>query len=401
MRLAVLAWRWLWARPLVAALNLTLLALGLGAISFVLLVSEQVQHNMQRELAGIDLVVGAQGSPLQLILAGVFHIDAPTGNIPLAAVGQLREHPLVESVVPLALGDNLQGFRIVGATHDYVALYGARLAGGRLWQAPLEAVLGADVAAVTGKAIGADFVGVHGLGRGGHVHGDFPYTVSGVLARCGCVLDRLVLTALESVWQVHEVGMALDDYDRAVLAAEREVTLLLVGYRSPLAAATLPRWVNAQPGLQAASPALESARLMQLVGVGTEVLRGFGVLIVLVAGLSVFVALTHAVREREPDLAMLRMLGAPPRRVAALVGAEAAWLALLGLGLGLALGHVLTHLLGWFLMQQRSLVVTGAWFSVSTLWLALAAFALAALAAARPAWRAARLDVTRLLQALR
>jgi putative ABC transport system permease protein len=401
MRLAALAWRWLWARPLVAALNLTLLALGLGAISFVLLVSEQVQHNMQRELAGIDLVVGAQGSPLQLILAGVFHIDAPTGNIPLAAVGQLREHPLVESVVPLALGDNLLGFRIVGSTHDYVALYGARLAGGRLWQAPLEAVLGADVAAITGKGLGADFVGVHGLGRGGHVHGDFPYTVSGVLARCGCVLDRLVLTALESVWQVHEVGMALDDYDRAVLAAEREVTLLLVGYRSPLAAATLPRWVNAQPGLQAASPALESARLMQLVGVGTEVLRGFGVLIVLVAGLSVFVALTHAVREREPDLAMLRMLGAPPRRVAALVGAEAAWLALLGLGLGLALGHGLTHLLGWFLMQQRSLVVTGAWFSVSTLWLVLAAFALAALAAARPAWRAARLDVTRLLQALR
>jgi putative ABC transport system permease protein len=401
MRLAALAWRWLWARPLVAVLNLTLLALGLGAISFVLLVSEQIEHNMQRELAGIDLVVGAEGSPLQLILSGVFHIDAPTGNIPLAAVDQLREHPLVETVVPLALGDNLQGFRIVGSTHDYVGLYGARLAGGRLWQAPLDAVLGADVAALTGKTLGARFVGVHGLGRGGHVHGDFPYTVTGVLARCGCVLDRLVLTSLESVWQVHEVGMAVDDYDRAVLEAEREVTLLLVGYRSPLAAATLPRWVNAQPELQAASPALESARLMELVGVGTEVLRGFGVLIVLVAGLSVFVALTHAVREREPDLAMLRMLGAPPRRVAALLGAEAAWLALLGLVLGLALGHGLTHLLGWYLMQQRSLVVTGAWFSVSTLWLVLAAFALAALAAARPAWRAARLDVTRLLQPLR
>jgi len=401
MRLAALAWRWLWARPLAAALNLALLTLGLGAISFVLLVSEQVEHSVQRELAGIDLVVGAQGSPLQLILSGVFHIDSPTGNIPLAAVDKLREHPLVESVVPLSLGDNLRGFRIVGSTHDYLGLFGARLASGRLWQAPLEAVLGADVAADTGKALGANFVGVHGLGRGGHVHGDFPYTVTGVLARCGCVLDRLVLTSLESVWQVHEVGMALDDYDRAVLAAEREVTLLLVSYRSPLAAATLPRWVNAQAELQAASPALESARLMQLVGAGTEVLRGFGLLMVLVAALSVFVALTHAVREREPDLAMLRMLGAPPRRVAALIGAEASWLALLGLALGLALGHGLTHLLGWYLAQQRSLAVTGAWWSVSTLWLVGAAFVLAWLAAAWPAWRAARLDVTRLLQPLR
>jgi len=401
MRLAALAWRWLWARPLAAALNLALLTLGLGAISFVLLVSEQVEHSVQRELAGIDLVVGAQGSPLQLILSGVFHIDSPTGNIPLAAVDKLREHPLVESVVPLSLGDNLRGFRIVGTTADYLGLYGARLASGRLWQAPLEAVLGADVAADTGKALGANFVGVHGLGRGGHVHGDFPYTVTGMLARCGCVLDRLVLTSLESVWQVHEVGMALDDYDRAVLAAEREVTLLLVSYRSPLAAATLPRWVNAQADLQAASPALESARLMQLVGAGTEVLRGFGLLMVLVAALSVFVALTHAVREREPDLAMLRMLGAPPRRVAALIGAEASWLALLGLALGLALGHGLTHLLGWYLAQQRSLAVTGAWWSVSTLWLVGAAFVLAWLAAAWPAWRAARLDVTRLLQPLR
>jgi len=401
MRLAALAWRYLWARPLVAVLNLALLALGLGAISFVLLVSEQIEHNMQRELAGIDLVVGAKGSPLQLILSGVFHIDVPTGNIPLAAVEQLREHPLVRTVVPLSLGDNLLGFRIVGSTPDYLTLYGATLASGRVWGAPLEAVLGADVAAATGKALGANFVGVHGLGRGGHVHGDFPYTVTGVLARCGCVLDRLVLTSLESVWQVHEVGMVEDDYDRAVLEAEREVTLLLVGYRSPLAAATLPRWVNAQPELQAAAPAIESARLMQIVGAGTEVLRGLGVLMVLVAALSVFVALTHAVREREADLAMLRMLGAPPRRIAALVGAEATWLAALGLALGLALGHGLTHLLGWYLAQQRSLSITGAWLGEATPWLVGAAFVLAWVAAAWPAWRAARLDVTALLQSFR
>jgi putative ABC transport system permease protein len=401
VKLAALAWRYLWARPMAAALNLALLALGLGAMSFVVLTSEQVEHAMHRDLAGIDLVVGAKGSPVQLILAGVFHIDVPSGNIPLATVAQVRGHPMVARVVPLSLGDSIDGFRIVGSTPDYLALYGAELAEGRMWQQPLEAVLGADVAAATGLATGGQFIGVHGLGREGEAHGDTPYTVTGRLARCGCVLDRLAVTSLESVWAVHEDMMAADEDDRRALAAEREVTLLLVTYRTPLAAVTMPRWVNAQAELQSASPALESARLLRMIGVGTEVLRGFGVVMLLVAGLSVFIALSHAVREREADLAMLRMLGAPPARLAALVGAEALWLVAIGSAIGLVLGHGLTHLLGSMLASQRSLAVTGLWWSADEAMILLGAALLAVLAAALPSWRAFRLDVTTLLQSPR
>jgi putative ABC transport system permease protein len=401
VRLVALAWRYLWARPLVAALNLALLSLGVAAMSFVIVVSEQLEHSVQRDLAGIDLVVGAKGSPLQLILAGVFHLDVPTGNIPLEAVKTLREHPLVERVVPLSLGDSLRGFRIVGSTAQYPALYGAQLADGSYWKDKLQAVLGADVARDTGLQTGDRFVGTHGLGLGGESHGDTPYTVVGRLARCGCVLDRLVLTDLQSVWAVHETALATDAADQKLLEAEREVTLLLVGYRTPLAAVSLPRWVNAQEGLQAAAPALESARLLRMVGAGTDVLQGFGVVLLLAAAASVFVGLVHAVREREPDLAMLRMLGAPPRRVAALVMAEALWLALLGALIGLVLGQGLAGILGWELARQRSLHVTGWWWSAQQVLLLAGTMALAVLAAAWPAWRALRLDVSRLMQAPR
>ena len=401
MRLVALAWRYLWARPLVAGLNLALLALGFGAMAFVVLVSEQIEGSVQRDLAGIDLVVGAKGSPLQLILAGVFHLDVPTGNVPLATVGLLRDHPLVERVVPVSLGDSLQGFRIVGSTLQYPALYAAKLAEGAVWQAKLQAVLGADVARATGLGIGARFVGTHGLGRSGELHGDTPYTVVGRLARCHCVLDRLVLTDQASVWAVHEDATAMDDVDREALAAEREVTLLLVAYRTPLAAVTLPRWVNAQEGLQAAAPALESARLLRMVGAGTEVLRGFGAVLLLAAAASVFVGLVNAVREREPDLAMMRMLGAPPWRVAVLVLAEALLLASLGVVMGLVLGHGLTGLLGWELAQSRSLHVTGVWWSWHEASLMGGTLVLALAAAALPAWRALRLDVSRLMQAPR
>ena len=401
MRLVTLAWRYLWARPLVAALNLALLALGVGAMSFVVVVSEQIERSVQRDLAGVDLVVGAKGSPLQLILAGVFHLDVATGNIPLATAKLLSDHPLVERVVPVSLGDSLQGFRIVGSTLQYPALYGVQLAEGRYWQGELQAVLGADVARATSLAVGARFVGTHGLGNVGEAHGETPYTVVGRLVRCGCVLDRLVLTDLASVWAVHEGVTAVDEADREALAAEREVTLLLVAYRTPLGAATLPRWVNAQAGLQAAAPALESARLLRMVGAGTEVLRGFGLVLLLAAAASVFVGLVHAVREREPDLAMLRMLGAPPWRVAALVFAEATLLALAGVAVGLALGQGLTAVLGWKLAQQRSLHVTAMWISWHQLALAAGTLLLAWLAAALPAWRALRLDVSRLMQAPR
>ena len=399
--MARLSWTYLWSRPLDTLLNLVLLALGLAAVSFVVLVSDQMEATLRRDLAGIDLVVGAKGSPLQLILAGVFHVDVPTGNIPAGTADELRGHPLVAEVIPLSLGDSLQGYRIVGTTPAYLTHYGARLAQGRLWLQPLEAVLGAEVARATGLQPGGQFVGVHGLGGQGEAHGDTPYRVTGVLAPTGGVLDRLVITATESVWAVHETAMAVDEEDRRALAEERELTLLLVRYRSPLAAVTLPRQINAQTGLQAAAPALETARLLRMVGVGVDVLRGFGAVLLASAALSVFVGLYRAVRERSADLAMLRMLGAGPGKVAGLVAAEALWLALLGCLAGLALGHGLTTLLGWVLQAERSVALTGAAWAPAEAAIPVLAVLLALAAAGLPAWRAYRLDVTRLLQAPR
>lgn len=398
MTLAGLSLRFLWARPLVAALNLALLTLGVAAMVFLLSVGSQVERALQRDLAGIDLVVGAKGSPMQLILSGVFHLDVPTGNVPLVAVNLLREHPLVGRVVPLALGDSLRGFRIVGTSTEYLDLYRAKLAQGRAWSAPLEAVLGDQVAQELGLRPGERFAGSHGLGRDGEAHESTPYTAVGQLLRCDCVLDRLVLTGVDSVWAVHEQAQAQDEQDLQALREEREVTMMLVTYKSPLAAVTLPRWVNAQDALQSAAPAVESARLFRMIGVGVDVLRGFAVLLLLVGGVSVFIALLHAVRDREPDLAMMRMLGAPPWRLALLVGGEALWLAALGLAAGMTIGHGLTHLLGLMLARDRSLALHGAHWTHEELWCIVGVFGLACAAAAWPAWRAIRLDVTRLLQ---
>jgi putative ABC transport system permease protein len=387
VNLVSLSASYLRARPLQTALSLMLLALGVGTIAMLLLVVGQLEERMGRDARGIDLVVGAKGSPMQLILAGIYHLDAPTGNIPLAAAQRLSQNRLVKKAMPLALGDSWKGYRIVGAGHEYVEHYAARVSG-RLYEEPMEAVLGAEVAQRTGLGVGGRFVGAHGVGAEGAEHGEAPFTVVGTLAGTGTVLDRLVLTSVESVWHVHDKHEAAD---------QQEVTVVLLQYASPLAAAALPRQINSQSELQAASPAYETARLFRIVGVGVEALRAFALVLMLAAGLSVFIALYTALEERRYDLAVMRALGASPARLFGLLLFEGLLLALAGALLGVLLGHAFTALLGAWLQAQQQYALTGLDFRAGELAVVGAALAVGIVAAALPAWRAYRTDVSRTL----
>ena len=398
MKTMRLSWRYLWSRPLAASLNLLLLALGLGAITFVLLVSHQITRAFDRDLAGIDVVVGAKGSPMQLILSGVFHIDAPTGNVPLAAMNELQANPQVARLIPISLGDNFRGFRIVGTSFDYPKLYGATLTSGTLWTQPMQAVLGDQVARQTGLKVGDSFAGAHGLGAGGESHGQVMYRVTGVLAVSGSVLDRLILTATESVWAVHEKDTALDFEDQKILEDEREITLALIQYTSPLAAVTFPRFVNSTTQMQAAAPALEMTRLLSMMGVGTDVLKALSGVLLLTAGLSVFVALWSAVREHRADLALLRMLGAPPRKIAGLLLCEALWLALLACVLGVLAGQGAIAAAAWALQAEKSVAIGAFVWPIELAVVPALALGVALLASALPASEAYRTSVFELLQ---
>ena len=396
MNLLTLTAGYLRARALNTALQVVLLALGIGTITLLLLATVQFEQRMQRDAEGIDLVVGAKGSPLQIILSAIYHVDVPTGNISYTQARAIAAHRAVKKVIPLALGDSYRGFRIVGTTHDYVAHYGARLAAGQLWWQPLDAVLGAEVAARSGLTVGAKFAGAHGLGEGGTDHEDVEYRVSGVLAPGGSVLDRLVLTAVESVWAVHAGHQQEGDPVQAAVRMpdeQKEYTALLIQYASPLAMAILPRYINNNSDMQAASPAFETARLFGIIGVGVDVLRGFALVLVFSAGLSVFIALYGALNERRYDLAIMRTLGASPRRLMALLLAEGVLLAGAGGVIGIVLGHGFAEIVGIALKSSRQAGITGmTWLPEEFAVLGMA-LAVGALAALLPAWRAYRTDI--------
>lgn len=396
MNLATLSASYLRARLLNTALQVLLFALGIGTIVLLLLATTQLDQRMRRDAQGIDLVIGAKGSPMQIILSAIYHLDVPTGNISYTQAQEIAKHRAVRKVIPLALGDSYRGFRIAGSNHDYVAHYGAQLASGNLWQKPLEAVIGAEVAARTGLGTGAKFAGAHGLGEGGDEHEGADYVVAGVLAPSGTVLDRLVLTSVESVWAVHAQHQGVHDIAEAAAQMkdeDKEYTALLVQYASPIAAAILPRYVNNNSDMQAASPAFETARLFSIIGVGVDVLRGFALVLVFSAGLSVFIALYGALEERRYDLAIMRTLGASPWRLMALLLGEGMLLAGLGGLLGLLLGHAFAEAVGWALRAAQQGTISGAvWLPEESAVLGLAIL-IGALAALLPAWRAYRTDI--------
>jgi putative ABC transport system permease protein len=379
-------------RSLQTLLSVALLALAIGTLLFVLVIQAQLVRGLTRDAQGVDLVIGAKGSPLQLILSAVYHVDVPTGNVPLAALAQVRANRLVKRAIPVALGDNLRGFRIVGSEAALIDHYGGRLAGGVLWQSRQQAVVGAEVARVTGLRPGQPFFGAHGLSADGPLHEVAEYRVVGVLAPTGTVLDRLVLTDLESVWFVHE-GEAQDDDERRQLEEAREVTAILLQYASPLAAAILPRQINAEPALMAAVPANEVARLFAVLGVGIDAMRVFAGVLLVAALLALFIALMNALEERRYDIAILRLLGASRARVAVLLLLEAWLLAAAAIVAGVMLAAAALAITAAALAGARSFALApfdwpAQWFAVPAL-----ALAVASLAAMRPAWRASRMQV--------
>lgn len=332
-------------RRLTALINVALLAMSV-AMLLLLQFGRQAEERFMADAQEVDLVVGAKGSPLQLVLSSVYHLDQPTGNIPLGALAMLRGNPGVASAVPLALGDSFDGFRIVGTEPAFLDLYKAGLAFGRLFERSLEAVIGANVAARTGAGIGQRFVGSHGLGGEGHDHGHAPFEVVGILAPTGTVADRLILTPLESVWDVH--GIAHHDESEghdhehehgADDEHEPEITAILLRYRNPAAALRLPSMINRQTDMQAASPASEGARLIALFEGAIAAIGAFGWLLAATGGLAIFAALLGAVRGRQGDLALLRVMGAGRAFIWRAVILEGLAMAVAGGAIGIAAAH--------------------------------------------------------------
>lgn len=416
MNLLILVWNYLKAKPLNTILNIVLLALGIAVITVLLLFNKQLEEKISSNAKGIDLVVGAKGSPLQLILCNIFHIDFPTGNINLKEAERVSKSRLIKKAVPLALGDSYQSYRIVGTTNGYVELYHLALAQGEWWNNELETTIGENVARGLKLKVGDQFQSTHGLIEGGSGHEDQKFVVKGILKRTNTVVDNLILTSVETVWHVHEHASAdstshKEDHpahDSTFVVSQlipthqagdstKEVTSLLIQYRSPMAAIQLPRMINGDSKLQAASPAFETARLFSILGVGVDILMGFAYVLIFISALSVFIALYNSLKERRYDLAIMRSMGASKAKLFVSILMEGILLTLLGSLAGLVLGHGILVILGTATEEMQKAGISGLIFYFEE-WIILAgSLLLGVLCALIPAIQAYRTDISKVL----
>ncbi len=432
MNLLRLAWKNIIHKPLNTLLSLVLFGLGIGLISLLFLLDHQLQQNFEKNLAEVDLVIGAKGSPLQMILSSMYHIDAPTGNISLQEIRPFLNpnHPLIKEALPISLGDSYRGFRIVGTTKTVLDWYNLEVDRGSFVQHDFDVTIGAQVARTLQMSEGDRFKSSHGLADAeGLEHDDaHDFKVVGILAPSGTVMDQLILTTPQTYWSVHsheeegddehddhdhekESDAGHDDHDHdhsghdghshnetATLLdedGEEEITNVLLRFKGRnFQALNMQRSINENTDLQAATPAIEINRLFSMMNDAERVLRLLAFVIVFVSGLSIFISLFSSLKERKYELSIMRVMGGTRRTLFFLLIMEGLILAIIGFVLGILLSHITMEAIGTIMSADYRYDFNGRFFLKEELWLLSGAVLLGILASVIPAIQASRTDIS-------
>ncbi len=409
------------SRPLHSLLCMVSTAAGIALLCAVFLLSQAISSGFTRNAQGIDMVVGAKGSPLQLVLSSVYHIDIPSGNIDMADYEELRHKRQIRQAIPLVMGDSYKGWRMVGTTHDYLGLYHAQLAKGHVFEDGFETVVGAN----TGLDIGNTFSVSHGFSsHEGHVHDDKTYTVTGVLKPTGTVLDKLLLTTVESVQQLHNIHGHYneeehvdEDHDHdhkderhhhddehehhveEMPTASQQITAALIKLRSPIDRMNMPQQINQSSNLMAAVPSYEIARFIKSLGLGRGLVIVLAIGLVILSACMLLASLVSSLVLRQYDLAVLRVLGATSRRLFATVMIEGIVLSGVGAIIGVVSGHVIAFTVAKTVSGISNIVLSNTLLmpNVMDVLLILGGVLVGVIASLLPSFFAARVDISTLL----
>ncbi len=335
--------------------SLTVLAIALSVM--MVLGVERLRHDAKASFAntisGTDLIVGARGGTIQLLLYAVFRIGNATNNVSWKSYRDIAARPGVAWTVPLSLGDSHKGFRVMGTTADYFRHYrygrkqNLAFTAGAPFKNIFDTVLGADAARYLGYKLGDDIVVAHGLGQVGFLrHDDKPFKVTGILKKTGTPVDRTVHVSLAGIEAIHIdwrsgsriPGMAVDaEALREGSLQPKAITAFLVGTTTRFGAFHLQRAINEYPRepLLATLPGVALQELWDLMGTAETALRAISVFVVVAGLLGMLTMLLSSLNERRREIAILRSVGARPIHVFGLFSLEAGLISLAGALVGL------------------------------------------------------------------
>ncbi len=403
------------SKPLSSFISLALLTLGIGIISLLLQLNSLIKDQMDNNLRGIDMVVGAKGSPLQLILSSVYHVDSPTGNISYKEADKISKNRMVGSSIKLLYGDNHKGYRIVGTEKKFIDLYKGVFKEGEEWEKPFEVIVGSKVHKNLNIKIGDKLVSSHGLRETGESHEDQSFEVVGLLEPSNSVIDQLIITSPESVWDIHDThnhndtnenfenenkhdhehenehDHEHDEYD------DKEITAMLIKFSSPMNIIQFPRQINETTNLQAAVPSYEISRLFKLFGFGIDTISYLAYLIIIVSGFSLFINLFNAMNERKYEMALIRTIGATRFQLSSMIILESLILTLLGFGLGLLFSRFGVMFVSSLMEESINYNLSSIKILIEELWLLVLSVILGVLSSLIPAIQVYKMNISKIL----
>ena len=404
--------------------TLVWVVVSLALATALLWTLERLRHDIRQSfsqsVSGVDLIVGARSSPVQLMLFTVFHIGSVPQSMSMDSVQKLAQHRSVSWVVPLSLGDSHRGFPVLGTTPAFFQhfAYGDKqplvLQQGAAFADTLdglyEAVIGAEVARQMGYGLGQSITLGHGLhdhdhdhkGEQADEHADKPFKVVGILAPTGTPVDRSVQVSLKALEAIHldwvagtpmPGGQIPADQARKFNLEPEEVTAALVGLKSRAAVFNVQRFVNfyEEEALMGVMPGVALGELWSVLGLGENALLAVSALVALVSVVSLMAVVLAGLNERRRELAVLRAVGAAPRHVLGLLTLEGTWVTCAGVLLGVLLAHAGMALASPWLQQSLGIRLQMDAPLPSQLSLAGAVLLAGLLASLGPAWRAYRL----------
>jgi putative ABC transport system permease protein len=394
MVLLSLAYQSLKNRQLTSALTVLSIALSVALLLAVEQVRVGARESFANTISQTDLIVGARGGPLQLLLYAVFRIGAATNNISFESYEHFRSHPAVAWTIPYSLGDSHRGYRVVGTTDDFYMKYRYRrdrqieFAAGRIPAGIFDVTVGSDVAADLGYRVGDSVIITHGIthGEGLLRHEDKPFTVAGILKRTATPVDRslyITLAGMEAIhldWSEGAPPMPGEEIPTwKIKSAEiniRQITAFLLRAKSRIETLRLQREVNTfeNEPLMAIMPGVALSELWRTIGYAEDALRVVSIFVIIVGLLGMLVSLYTSLNERRREMAVLRAVGAGPTKIVLLLVLESGLLSLAGVAVGVALVYALSFVsqplierhFGLF-MPIQALTVTGCLYLLAVL----------------------------------
>ena len=438
----LLAWKQIVNNKLHSGLNIAMFALSVGMITLLLLAQKGFQDKAEKNLAGIDFIISAKGSPLQIVLCNMYHADVPTGNVELGDIKPFlnSKHPLIENAIPVSVGDNVRGYRLIGTNTDFVDLYGGKIKEGRLFAREGEVILGAVVAKKAHIHAGETVYSIHGLLNNSELGHKDPLMVTGVLEYTGTVLDRLVLTPSETIWALHDhhdhdhgadgdeahehhdhdhsghdhdhdhshdftgnipdppAERELANRDEMMDMPDKEITALLIKFaKQNHQVLNMGRSINERTKAQAIYPPIVMNTLYERMGGVIKILYILGGMIAFISFIGILFSLIQGLKERRYELALIRVMGALPGKLFSLIIAESLLISIIGWIIGTLAALFIYYGINQISISKYGYSLSQVWWTPELWYLLIASLVLGIIAGLWPAWQAYKHPVSQTL----